>query len=160
MIRIACVAVLYALLSASAIWADGAGSASDLVGNLRSGDMRKLVVHAAPKPASDVEIAWADGQAVTLEDYRGRVVIANFWAAILGGFIAFFGMVISGLFVVLAFRIDNAAKSETIKAVHELLGAYLETNSKAVVRNFRRMVKGSKARIKNFGSSGFPMEIH
>lgn len=76
--------------------------------------------------------------------------LLTFWAAILGGFIAFFGMVISGLFVVFAFRIDNAAKSETIKAVHELLGAYLETNSKAVVKNFRRMVKGSKAGIKSF----------
>ena len=42
--------------------------------------MRKLVVHAEPKPASDVEIAWADGRAANLEDFAGRVVVANFWA--------------------------------------------------------------------------------
>ena len=73
--------------------------------------------------------------------------LLTFWAAILGGFIAFFGMVISGLFVVFAFRIDNAAKSETIKAVHEILGAYLEVNSSDVIRNFEEMVADSKKGI-------------
>ena len=79
MTRIACIAVLYALLAASAIWAEGRGSASNLK-DLRSGDMRKLVVHAAPRLASDVEIAWADGRAAGLDDFVGRVVVANFWA--------------------------------------------------------------------------------
>ena len=79
MTRIACIVVVYALLAASAIWADGHGSASNLE-NLRSGDMRKLVVHAAPKLASGVEIVRADGRAAALEDFSGRVVVANFWA--------------------------------------------------------------------------------
>ena len=79
MTRIACIAVLYALLATSAIWAEGRESASNLE-DLRSGDMRKLVVHAAPKLASDVEITWADGREAVLEDFVGRVVVANFWA--------------------------------------------------------------------------------
>ena len=79
MTRIACIVVLYALLAASAIWAEGHGSASNLE-DLRSGDMRKLVVHAAPKPASEIEIAWADGRAASLEDFAGKVVVVNFWA--------------------------------------------------------------------------------
>ena len=79
MTRIACIVALYALLAASAIWAEGHGSAANLE-DLRSGDMRKLVVHAEPKPASDVEIAWEDDRAANLEDFAGRVVVANFWA--------------------------------------------------------------------------------
>ena len=79
MTRIACIFALYALLAASAIWAEGLSASANLE-DLRTGDMRKLVVHAVPKPASDVEIAWADGRAATLEDFAGRVVVANFWA--------------------------------------------------------------------------------
>ena len=79
MTRIACIAVLYALLAASAIWAEGRISVSNLE-DLRSGDMRKLVVHAEPKIASEAEITWADGRAAVLGDFGGRVVVVNFWA--------------------------------------------------------------------------------
>ena len=73
--------------------------------------------------------------------------LLSFWAAILGGFIALFGMVISGLFVAISFRIDSAAKSEAIKAANEILGAYLQANEGKVVENFRTIVRISEKRI-------------
>ncbi|MBE0453471.1 TlpA family protein disulfide reductase [Roseovarius autotrophicus] len=47
---------------------------------LRAGDMRKLMFHAAPKPAPLTEYERADGTPGTLADYRGQHVVLNFWA--------------------------------------------------------------------------------
>lgn len=48
---------------------------------LRDGSMKKLVVHAEPKPVSDTAFHLADEAGMTsLEDYRGKVVLVNFWA--------------------------------------------------------------------------------
>lgn len=46
---------------------------------MRSGDMEKLVFHA---PYDPIEETWKDenGNRVSFEDYRGTVVVANFWA--------------------------------------------------------------------------------
>ena len=56
-----------------------AGTA-DIAG-LREGDMKKLVIHDAPQAASDVTFEREDdGEAMSLADYEGKVVLVNFWA--------------------------------------------------------------------------------
>ena len=48
---------------------------------LRDGDMKKLAFHADPKPVPDAAFQLADDQGTgTLADYRGKVVLVNFWA--------------------------------------------------------------------------------
>lgn len=47
---------------------------------LREGDMKKLVFHSAPEAAPATEFERADGGTGTLDDYRGRHVLLNFWA--------------------------------------------------------------------------------
>ncbi len=48
---------------------------------LREGDMKKLVFHAEPQPASDKVFQLADGAGEgTLADYEGKYVLLNFWA--------------------------------------------------------------------------------
>ena len=56
-----------------------AGTA-DIAG-LREGDMKKLVIHDAPQAASDVTFEREDdGEAMSLTDYEGKIVLVNFWA--------------------------------------------------------------------------------
>ena len=48
---------------------------------LREDSLRRLVVHSAPKPVSEVPFELADGAGTaTLGDYKGKVVLLNFWA--------------------------------------------------------------------------------
>lgn len=47
---------------------------------LRTGDMQKLAVHVAAKPVPDVAVETRQGAAVRLSDYKGKVVLLNFWA--------------------------------------------------------------------------------
>ena len=48
---------------------------------LRSGDMKKLVFHEAPKPVSQAAFFLADGAgSATLADYTGKYILLNFWA--------------------------------------------------------------------------------
>ncbi|HSG57356.1 MAG TPA: TlpA disulfide reductase family protein, partial [Paracoccaceae bacterium] len=46
-----------------------------------SGDMKKLIFHAAPQPVPDVAFAGADGTAMQLADFAGKHVLLNFWAS-------------------------------------------------------------------------------
>ena len=47
----------------------------------REGDMKKLVIHAAPKEVSQTPFQLADGAGeASLGDYRGKLVLLNFWA--------------------------------------------------------------------------------
>ncbi|AHD10886.1 disulfide interchange protein tlpA-like protein [Phaeobacter gallaeciensis] len=49
--------------------------------DMRQGDMKKLVLHSAPKPVSSAEFQLADGAGTaTLGDYQGKIVLLNFWA--------------------------------------------------------------------------------
>jgi hypothetical protein len=66
-------AVLYTALAATAN-----ADMSDLEA-LRAGDMRKLQIHSAARPAPDTVFLHADGSELRLSDYRGKVVVLNFW---------------------------------------------------------------------------------
>ena len=57
-----------------------AGESPDDLAALRSGDLEKLVVHAVPKPVSDSAFADLEGGTHSLSDFRGQVVLVNFWA--------------------------------------------------------------------------------
>ena len=47
---------------------------------LREGDMKKLVFHSEPRPASTQSYELADGGTGALSDYKGRIILLNFWA--------------------------------------------------------------------------------
>ena len=49
---------------------------------LRAGDMRKLQIHSAARPAPDTVFLHADGSELRLSDYQGKVVVLNFWATL------------------------------------------------------------------------------
>ncbi len=48
--------------------------------DMRADDMRKLNFHAAPKEVSQNKFVTEDGGEATLGDYRGKVILLNFWA--------------------------------------------------------------------------------
>ena len=81
--RIGLSALLYGalMLGANPILADGL-SADDRKAllALRDGDMSKLVVHKEARPI--IEEGWRDqyGNAVSVADFAGKVVVLNFWA--------------------------------------------------------------------------------
>jgi len=67
-------AVLYTALAATAN-----ADMGDLEA-LREGDMRKLQIQSAARPAPDTVFLHADGSELRLSDYQGKVVVLNFWA--------------------------------------------------------------------------------
>ena len=70
---------MLSILAAALLYACLPANATDLAA-LRSGDMRKLVVHAVPVPAPDTPFVDAAGQPTTLAASNGRVRLVNFWA--------------------------------------------------------------------------------
>lgn len=72
-------AVLYtgALLGASPALADRDPEALRV---LRSGDMKKLIIHDAPQAASGNGFETIEGAQMTLADLEGKLVLLNFWA--------------------------------------------------------------------------------
>ncbi|MCP4820843.1 MAG: TlpA family protein disulfide reductase [Shimia sp.] len=50
------------------------------ISEMREGDMRKLNFHSAPKDTSSNTFISEDGTEVSLEDFRGKVILLNFWA--------------------------------------------------------------------------------
>ncbi len=76
-------AVLYTALglgaNAAVALAVAAGDAATLDA-LRTGDMRKLVLHAEPAAVPELAFTDVDGGRHSLADYRGRWVLLNFWA--------------------------------------------------------------------------------
>jgi thiol-disulfide isomerase/thioredoxin len=80
------VAVVYTALAllANSVVADTAlpTAAVDIatIATLRDGDMRKLMLHDEPIPASDVSFVGFDDSNVSLSDYAGQIVLVNFWA--------------------------------------------------------------------------------
>jgi thiol-disulfide isomerase/thioredoxin len=71
------VAMLYTALAlcANPVVAETAAAAA-----ARTGDMRKLVFHEAPRPLPEVALLGMDDAPRSLPDYRGGWVVVNFWA--------------------------------------------------------------------------------
>ena len=55
-------------------------NAADLSGVTLEGDMRKLVVHADPKPVPELTYQTPDGATASLSDHDGKPILLNFWA--------------------------------------------------------------------------------
>lgn len=70
-------AVLYTalILGANHVQADPAQ-----IAGLRSGDMVKLVIHDTPRDIEQAGFTDPEGAEFTLADWRGKVVLVNFWA--------------------------------------------------------------------------------
>lgn len=68
-------AVLYTALALGA----NPGLAQDAAA-LREGDMQKLALHEAPVPVPAAELVTLDDQPASLDAYRGKWVVLNFWA--------------------------------------------------------------------------------
>lgn len=69
--------VLYA---AVAIGANSAGADTAELEALRTGLMKKLTFHTAPKPTSDAQFTDPEGGVHSLAEYQGKYVVLNFWA--------------------------------------------------------------------------------
>lgn len=68
------------LYMALAFGANTAIADSTSISDLREGDMRKLVVHSAPKSVSATPFNSEEGAPMTLADFSGKVTAVNFWA--------------------------------------------------------------------------------
>lgn len=75
--RLLRLAVLYTAL---ALGANAAAAGPAALEALRQGEMRKLVVHAEPRPMPPATFLDAGDGAHPLEGWRGRIVVLNFWA--------------------------------------------------------------------------------
>ncbi|MGB1153982.1 MAG: TlpA family protein disulfide reductase [Paracoccaceae bacterium] len=72
--------ILYTALIAGANGTLAENTNNSVLNQLRQGDMQKLVLHAAPKRVSDIQFTTASGAKKSLDDYKGRFVLVNFWA--------------------------------------------------------------------------------
>lgn len=70
---------MLALLYAALLFGANTAFAQDL-SDLREGDMKKLVLHSAPKAVSAQPFYDTEGGEHALADYQGKVVLLNFWA--------------------------------------------------------------------------------
>lgn len=71
---------LIVLYMALAFGANGAAADLSDIAALREGDMKKLNLHSAPKAVSGAAFIHEDGHDATLADFKGKVVLLNFWA--------------------------------------------------------------------------------
>ena len=69
-----------ALLANGAAAQDPAQDFGQTVEGLRTGDMRKLIVHGAPIDGSARAFTSADGSQMSLTAFEGQWVLLNFWA--------------------------------------------------------------------------------
>ncbi|GKY86218.1 TlpA disulfide reductase family protein [Sinisalibacter aestuarii] len=71
-----------ALLYAALLFGANAAFAADpaVLEALKQGEMKRLVVHDAPKPSGLSAFTDRDGGSHSLADWQGKVVLLNFWA--------------------------------------------------------------------------------
>lgn len=83
LMRLGVSALLYGLIVFGANPSVAADLTKDQIAQLkemRSGDMRKLVVHKEARPRIEGTFRDQHGNGFTLADYEGKVVVLNFWA--------------------------------------------------------------------------------
>lgn len=68
------------LYTALALGANAAAASDAALTALLVGDMKKLNLHSTPQAVPDVAFVSADGTDMTLADYKGKLVLVNFWA--------------------------------------------------------------------------------
>jgi len=73
-------ATLYAALPQAANAGSWGAEDRAALAALATGHMEKLVVHETAKPALEAAFEDGTGEAVALAEFRGRVVLLNFWA--------------------------------------------------------------------------------
>lgn len=71
---------LIVLYMALALGANSAVADLSDIAALRDGDMKKLNLHSEPKAVSEAVFIHEDGRDATLAEYKGKVVLLNFWA--------------------------------------------------------------------------------
>jgi len=72
-------ALVYTALTAGANTALAADA--DIIAQLTTGDMKKLIVHSTPKATSSAAFFLEDDAGTaTLADYEGKYILLNFWA--------------------------------------------------------------------------------
>jgi thiol-disulfide isomerase/thioredoxin len=69
-----------AVYTLAALGANAAAADPARLAPLLEGDMRKLVLHAEPRPVSQVPFTDRAGAEHRLGDWRGKVLVVNFWA--------------------------------------------------------------------------------
>ena len=69
------------LYTALCLVANAAAADTAALEALREGDMRKLIFHGAPKDISQNTFVTDAGGEATLQDYKGKVVLVDFWAS-------------------------------------------------------------------------------
>ncbi|MEZ5675248.1 Thiol-disulfide isomerase or thioredoxin [Thalassovita litoralis] len=68
------------LYTALALGANASIAGDTALEALRVDDMKKLNLHSAPQAVPDIAFVSADGTDMTLADYKGKLVLVNFWA--------------------------------------------------------------------------------
>lgn len=71
---------LAALYTAALMLANPATADVEAAKEAATGDMRKMIFHAEPKPAATVDFMTFDGAPLNLSDWQGKWVVLNFWA--------------------------------------------------------------------------------
>lgn len=57
-----------------------AAAAEPPLANFATGEVQNFTVHESPQPVAEFEFQNAEGETVTLADFRGEVVLVNLWA--------------------------------------------------------------------------------
>ena len=60
---------------------------------------------------------------------NGPEGVVTFWAALTAGFLALFGMLITGVFIITAFKVDDKARAEAWEAADKAVTSYLNRYS-------------------------------
>ncbi len=78
----ACAAMLYGALTLGATPAAADLSAAEVAAlkESRSGDMKKLIIHAEPRPRLETAFRTVRDTTRTFADFGGKVMVVNFWA--------------------------------------------------------------------------------
>ena len=91
---------------------------------------------------------WISSNSICCFDNNALSDQLTFWAAMLGGFIALFGIVISGLFVVFAFRIDYGATLEASRHAVKAAIEFLEFDPDKILKKFTGRISEFSSLIK------------